>query len=113
MPFEVEFYKTDRGDAPVADYIEAAERYRRERARIVRTLDVLSSLLLPPASMFKKLKGQDNLWEVRVGVHRLLGFRHANLLILVHGFAKKSQQTPGAEIEVALRRKQIYLERKP
>jgi phage-related protein len=104
MPLRIEFYSTASDRSPVEDYIEQAERRRKERARIVRTFETLQVLPQPPPSMFKKMKGSD-LWEIKVGSHRFLGYRPTpDRLVLLHGFAKQSQKTPLHEIEVALRR---------
>jgi hypothetical protein len=41
---------------------------------------------------------------------KLLGFfEHNDLIILTNAFQKKSQKTPGKEIEIAERRKKDYL----
>ncbi|UWX56887.1 type II toxin-antitoxin system RelE/ParE family toxin [Chlorobaculum sp. MV4-Y] len=57
----------------------------------------VSQLSLVPAEYFKKLKNTDGIWEVRVtqgnNEFRLLGlFDDGNLVILINGFAKKSQK---------------------
>lgn len=62
--------------------------------------------------LFKKLN--DNIWEFRTRYqgmsYRLLAFwntQSGSLVIATHGFTKKSQKTPGSEIEKAegIRRK--------
>lgn len=70
-----------------------------------------------PVQYFKKLKGTDDLWEVRArfgsNSYRLLGFiDNDEFIILTHGFSKKSQKTPKQEIELAQQRKSDYLSRK-
>ena len=70
-----------------------------------------------PEQYFKKLVGTEDLWEIRVQIggnsYRFLGFFGAQgLLILVSGFSKKQQKTPGREIELAEQRKTEYLRRK-
>lgn len=64
--------------------------------------------------MFKKLAGTD-IWEFRVlhsGIaYRLLSFwdtESNSLVIVTHGFSKKTQKTPANEIAKAERYKQTY-----
>lgn len=49
------------------------------------------------------------LWEIRSGlphgrIARVLFCMHASRMILLHGFIKKSQKTPAAEIALATER---------
>lgn len=79
--------------------------------RLIERLDVV------PIQYFKKLTGTDDIWEVRVqiggNIFRLLGFMHtASVIVLTHGFAKKSQKTQIQEIELAEQRKRDYLQRR-
>ena len=65
-----------------------------------------------PATTLKKLKGT-NIWEVRVifagNIFRLLSFfDKGNLIIVAHGFTKKTQKTPKREIDTAERRRRDY-----
>jgi len=52
------------------------------------------------------------LWEVRVnildGIARVLFTVDKNLMILLHGFIKKSQKTPENELETAINRLNQY-----
>ncbi len=82
-------------------------------------LRLIEELDRVPSQYFKKLVSTEDIWEVRVqlgnNIFRLLGFFDAtekNLLVLTHGFAKKTQKTPPQEIETATKRKQEYLSRK-
>ena len=70
-----------------------------------------------PTTYLKKLVNTDDIWEVRVqisgNIFRLLGFfENDSLVVLNHGFQKKTQKTPSKEINVAERRKKDYLRRK-
>jgi phage-related protein len=80
-------------------------------------LQVIEELDVVPHQYFKKLVDSDDIWEVRIqfgnDIFRLLGFFDGvALIILTNGFAKKTQKTPPQEIELAVRRKDDYLERK-
>ena len=78
----------------------------------------IEELEVVPTSYLKKLVSTDDIWEIRVqisgSIFRLLGFfDHDNLVILNHGFQKKTQKTPPKEIKIAESRKKDYLQRKP
>jgi phage-related protein len=89
----VRFYQTEDGKTPFKDF-----------------LDTL------PTTYFKKLVGSDDIWECRVQFgsndYRILCF-HAggSVLVLTHGFMKKTQKTPAKEIERAETCKRDYLRR--
>ena len=71
---------------------------RHERAKIVKVLEAVETVQQLPSTVLKKLSGRDNLWEIKVGSHRLLGFFHRrDLLVLVHAFTKKTRKTPPQE----------------
>jgi len=70
-----------------------------------------------PHTILQKLTGTKNLWEIRIQVasdiFRLLGFfESGKLLILTHGFTKKTQKTPQQEIALAIKRMEEYLARR-
>ncbi len=71
-----------------------------------------------PNTYLKKLVNTDDIWEIRVqfggNIFRLLGFfEKDNLIVLNHGFQKKTQKTPAKEITIAETRKQDYENRRP
>lgn len=79
-------------------------------------LRLIEELEIVPRQYFEKLVNTDDIWEVRIqfggDIFRLLGFFvGSSLIILTHGFAKKSQKTPRQEIDLATRRKNEYLSR--
>ena len=61
-----------------------------------------------PVGMPLARKLSDNLWELRsrlrTGIARTLFTMHAQKLVLLHGFVKKSQKTPTKELTIAKRR---------
>ena len=79
--------------------------------RLMRELDPI------PSNYFSKLVNADDIWEVRVqyggNIFRLLGFfDDGKLIVLTHGFQKKTQKTPKQYIELAESRKRDYLSRR-
>jgi len=66
-----------------------------------------------PKKYFEHITGTDGLFEVRVelggNIFRIFAFfDKGNLVVLGNGFQKKSQKTPGKEIEKALKIKDEY-----
>lgn len=53
------------------------------------------------------------LWEIRSKlpsrrISRIIFFMDDSVMVLVHGFIKKSQQTPKSELDLARKRKRLY-----
>ena len=78
---------------------------------LVRDLEVI------PSKFFKHIKGSDGIYEIRIMVHRNIYrifcyFDEGKLIILLHGFQKKTQKTPKNEIIKAKKLRQEYYEQK-
>jgi len=104
MVREIQFYRTEKGRCPVEELLEDLDD--RTLAKIVAIFKLIETQDRVPSQYFKKLVGC-NLWEIRVGIagmaYRFLGFwDEGALIILTHGFVKKTQKTPGKEIQKAL-----------
>ena len=111
----VNFYRTERGNSPVEDFLDSLSG--KQAQKVVWVLRLIEELNAVPGQYLKKLVNTEDIWEVRVqfggNIFRLLGFFDGStLLILTNGFAKKSQKTPRQEIDLATRRKNEYLSRK-
>ncbi len=79
--------------------------------RLIRELERV------PSSYFKKLRGSEEIWEVRIdsgnNTFRILGFFHGqHLVVLAGGFKKKTKKTPKNEIRLSERRRRNFLKRK-
>ncbi len=80
-------------------------------------LSLLEDLDVVPKPYFKKLIGTEEIWECRVrfgsNAYRIFCFFADNsVVVLTHGFMKKSQKTPGHEIEKAEAYRRNYIERR-
>ena len=111
---EIIFYRTQSGDCPVEEFLDSLTA--KQAKKVTWVLGIVESLPIVPIQYLKKLVGTDDVWEIRVDLgndaFRLLGFMNkGNLVILTNGFAKKSQKTPGTEIDIAEQRKRDYLSR--
>ena len=110
----VTFYRKSNGECPVDNFLNRLPDEIVEKItwviKLVRELDII------PQHYYKKLKGTNNIWEIRVkfgsNIYRLLSFSHYNnFIILTHGFIKKTQKTPKKEIKIAEAYKEDYLRR--
>ena len=109
---EIEFYRADDDAEPAADYIRSLSD--KQRQKVVWTLEAIRGFEgRTPKTYFKKLQGTDDIWEIRVifsdNIFRLLSFFDGgNLIVVAHGFTKKTQRTPAKEIAIAERRRCDY-----
>jgi phage-related protein len=109
-----EFYRTDAGRCPVSEFLEALSG--KEMQKVDWVMRLISETPFVPEEYFKKLRGTDDLWEVRAQSSRrslrFLGFFFkGNLIVLTNGFDKKSQKTPKSEIDLGERRRADYFKR--
>ena len=113
---KINFYRTDDDKYPIEEFLDSLSS--KQVQKVAWVLQLVEELEVVPTTYLKKLVSTDDIWEVRVqvggNIFRLLGFfDHDNLVILNHGFQKKTQKTPPKEIKIAESRKKDYLQRKP
>ena len=104
MCYRVEFYRTESGDFPVADFLAGLEM--RVRAKVAKWLQLLQEegpdMKRPYADLLC-----DGIRELRVSFGRLeirlLYFIEGKIIVITHGFLKKTWRMPGGEIEKAKR----------
>lgn len=109
---EVIFYRTESGDCPVEEFLDALSA--KQAQKVAWVMELIEDLDVVPAKYFKKMIGTDDIWEIRVqsgnNIFRILGFVEANnLVVLNHAFQKKTQKTPKKEIAIAEARKKDHL----
>ena len=111
----VNFYITEEGKTPVIDFLDSLST--KQAQKMTWVLQLIEELDVIPSTYLKKLVNTEDIWEVRVqvgnNIFRLLGFFDGNnLVVLNHGFQKKTQKTPSKEIKLAEQRRKDYLRRK-
>jgi phage-related protein len=109
------FYRTVDGKCPVQDFLDSLPG--KVVKKIVWVLKLLEDLDVVPSSYFKKLIGTEEIWECRIqfgsNAYRLLCFfLNRSVVVLSHGFVKKSQKTPVHEIERAEAYRRDFLKRR-
>ena len=108
------FYKTTDGKCPIQEFFDSLPG--KTVQKITWVLSLLEELDVLPSSYFKKLVNTDGIWECRItpgtDAYRVPCFFADNsVVVLTHGFAKKSQKTPRAEIEKAEAYRKDFLKR--
>ena len=106
--WKILFYEDHRGKTPALEYINNLPT--RDKVKVSNTLRLLeefgTSLTMPHARRI-----EDKLWELRPGDNRLFYCLHdGKQFVILHGFRKKTMQTPEKEIQTALRRMNDLLE---
>jgi len=101
------FYRTAAGAEPVRKWLKALSR---EDKRIVGT-DIATVEFGWPVGMptCRPLASRRGLWEVKSSltqnrIARVLFCIHQGQMVLLHGFIKKTQQTPENDLDLAVRR---------
>ncbi|OEZ58580.1 type II toxin-antitoxin system RelE/ParE family toxin [Duganella sp. HH105] len=100
----VNFYATDNGVEPVRDWLKTLPATDRKRiGEDIKTVQYGWPLGMP---LVRKM--DQNLWEVRVSlpgrIARVLFTLEGHTMVLLHGFIKKSAQTPLADLRIAKQR---------
>lgn len=110
---EVRFYSTQNGTEPVREWLR---NLNREDKRVIGE-DIKTVQFGWPLGMPLVGNMGDGLWEVRSKLHggritRIFFFMVDDIMILVHGFFKKTQQTPKKELDLAKKRKNEFEQNK-
>lgn len=94
-----------------------SQQTTKVQKKILWTLRVIEDLERIPEIYFKHLARTDGLYEIRVqsdsNIYRIFCFfDDYNLVVIGHGFQKKTQKTPEREIERGEKIKREYYEEK-
>ncbi len=87
------------------------------KKRIIWTLKVIEDVDRIPEIYFKHIEWSDGIYEIRVqsgnDIFRIFSFFDKNKLIIVgHGFQKKTQKTPQNQLNLAEKIRKEYYESK-
>jgi phage-related protein len=104
MGLPIDFYRTPSGTEPVRDWLlSLPAEVRKEIGGDIRNVQQGWPLGKPYVDGFG-----DGLYEVRTSCksdqYRVLFFIIEGTMVLLHGFQKKTQKTPAAQIDLARRR---------
>lgn len=110
IKLKVNFYKTGSGTEPVRKWLQSlSTAHKKIIGEDIKTVQFGWPLGMPLVEKIKPF-----LWEVRSkipnGIARVLFTIDGNVMILLHGFIKKSQKIPKNELKTALSRLKEYQE---
>jgi len=115
--FQLNYYETEKGNAPLSSYLESLVEKHDEKSLILIKLYIekLREYGNEINIHFKEnasRKESDGLYELRPGKHRVFFFFwHKGEIVLLHAFHKKSKRTPKNELDTALKEMQDYRRR--
>lgn len=100
----IAFYRSENGNEPVRDWLrELTAEDRKSIGTDIKTVQYGWPLGMP---LVRKI--EPGLWEVRSdipdGIARVLFTTEHGVMVLLHGFIKKSQKTPEADLKTARNR---------
>jgi phage-related protein len=113
--WDIEYYESAAGTVPVAEFVDALAP--QAQAKFIRSLELLEQHgLFLREPWVKSIRGLPKLREMRFTsfgeIYRVFFFPSSDRkLILLHGFKKKSQETPRRELQVAETRMKDYVHR--
>jgi phage-related protein len=101
---DVRFFRTDSGNEPVRDWLkELLPADRKIIGEDIKTVQFGWPLGMP---LVRKL--DKDLWEIRIHLQdriaRVLFTVSGNVIVLLHGFIRKSPSTPKDDLQLALKR---------
>jgi phage-related protein len=101
------FFEADSGAVPVRDWLLALDAAdRKVIGDDIRTAEFGWPIGMP---LCRSIRGRKGLWEIRSAlsqgrIARVFFCAHDGSMVLLHGFIKKSRQTPDKELAIAERR---------
>lgn len=100
--WKLECYLDARGQNPVEEFIQSLSK--GDQALVRARIDFLAEVGNRAREPLSKSLGK-GLFELRIKSSRIFYcFKPGGVIVLLHGFGKKSQKTPRREMETALRR---------
>ena len=104
LVLDVRFYATGTGMEPVREWLRSlAHDTRKIIGEDIKTVQLGWPLGMP---LVRNL--EPGLWEVRInlprGIARIFFTVAGNVMVLLHGLIKKTQQTPRQDLELARKR---------
>ena len=98
MQFQVEFYDTEDGRTPTQEFLDSLEP--KMNAKMVGLMEILEE------------KGHSLREPYSANISRALFFFYVEgRIVITHGFIKKTQKTPRAQIELAKKYRADFLRR--
>ncbi len=106
MKTDVYYYTTPDGKSPFVTFLDSLEK--QAAAKVIRLISQIKEYgILSILPHTKKLAGLP-IWEIRIlgkdNIRVLYVTRHEHAIIILHGFMKKTRETPQKELAIAIKR---------
>lgn len=113
MSYELEFFETESGRSPALDFLRSQPKpVRAEAGWLLEQLEKHGSSLDRPLVGYLEDGIHELRWQVARNEYRLLFFFFGRQIIVVtHGFAKRTQKVPRKEVERARKLRAEWLSR--
>ncbi len=117
MKWKIEFYQKENEEYPVKKFIDGLTKKHFAKALWeIGLLEEYGTVLKEPYA--KAIKGEEykGIWELRIkfasDISRIFYFMPiGDKFVLLHGFVKKTEETPASEIDIAKRYMNDYKRR--
>ncbi|MEY4863853.1 MAG: hypothetical protein RLZ51_1948 [Pseudomonadota bacterium] len=108
---DVRFFRTNAGKEPVREWLKDLPAIERKTiGEDIKTVQFGWPLGMP---LVRHLGG--DIWEVRISlsnrIARVLFTMDGQDMVLLHGFIKKQQKTPGPDLDLAIERLKVLKRR--
>jgi len=113
VEWTIEYYVDESGHVPVQDFLGSLDK--ETYARFLWSLEqVRVRNIRAREPLVRHLEGK--IWEIReesnTNIYRILYFFFSGRrIVLLHGFVKKTQKLPRRELDIALKRLTLFMER--
>ncbi|MBI5620907.1 type II toxin-antitoxin system RelE/ParE family toxin [Candidatus Gottesmanbacteria bacterium] len=106
MKTDVLYYTTPDGKSPFVSFLNSLQQHAA--AKVIRLISQIKEYgILSILPHTKKITGLP-LWEIRIlgkdSIRMLYATRREHAIIILHGFIKKTQDTPPKELAIAIKR---------
>ena len=103
-PLDVVFFKTGMGNEPAREWLKSLSKDERQRIGE----DIKAAQLGWPLGEPLVKKMEPGIWEIRTELPkrtaRVFVTKTPDMLVILHGFIKKTQKTPADELAIARKR---------
>lgn len=111
--YQVLYYISQTRKNPVSDFLDSLSA--KQQSKIIRVLTNIKEYGLESVTTHTRKLSGIPLWEIRIlgsdNIRVIYAIPIQNIVLLLHGFIKKSQKTPQKEIDKALERLKEYKNR--
>ena len=103
--YDFDFHIRPTGSCPYDEYVKGVFQSgtKQEAAKIRAAVDRLQQSGSYGLTKMRLAEKMNDVWQLRVGVHRVFYFWHADArrYVILNGFRKQSRKTPTAELQRA------------